>query len=93
LLEDHAHSAAHKVDALLGLLSSDVHSLEEDSARLWRLEEVDAAKEGRLARARGSEHADDLTTLDLEVDAPQYLKPAEALVHVLELKDGPVRLG
>ena len=48
------------------------------------LEQVDAAKERRLARARGADQADDLVQVDRQVDSVQDLEIAEALRDALE---------
>ena len=49
-----------------------------------RLEQVDAAEERRLARARRADQADDLVLGEREVDAPQHLEPAERLAERLD---------
>src|SRR5215218_6776547 len=64
---------------------ADVMPFDEDLALLGRLEQVDAAQEGALARAAGAEDADDFAFGDVEVDAFQHLELAEALVDHLQL--------
>jgi len=54
-----------------------------EPARVDLLEVVDAAQEGRLAGARGAEHAHHLAGVDLERDALQDLQQAEVLAHGL----------
>jgi hypothetical protein len=53
-----------------------------DAPGVHPLEVVDAAKEGRLPGAGGTDDAHGLAASDFERDAPQDLQPAEALVHV-----------
>ena len=55
------------------------------------LEQVDAAKERRLARARGADQAHDLVQVDCQVDPVQDLEVAEALRDVLERDEVRVR--
>ena len=55
-----------------------------------RLEQVDAPEQGRLARARRADQADDLVLVDLEVDAPQNLERAERLVQVVDAQGGAI---
>ena len=57
-----------------------------DTTALDRLEQVDAAKERRLPRARGADQADDLVLGELEVDPAQHFVPPEPLVDVFERK-------
>ena len=66
LLEHHAQLGTHagKVFAFLrqGL------ALDEDLARVDGFQAIDGAAHGRLARARGADHDDDLATVDREID-------------------------
>ena len=64
---------------------SDLVAAEEDAAGVERLEQVHAAQQRRLARARRADHADHLVLGDREVDPAQHLVPPERLVDVLEL--------
>ena len=57
-----------------------------DTTALDRLEQVDAAKERRLPRARGADQADDLVLGELEVDPAQHFVSPEPLVDVFERK-------
>ena len=52
------------------------------------LQVVDAAEKGALARARGPDDAHHLAGRDLDVDAPEHLVAAEALVHGLGTDHG-----
>ena len=61
----------------------------DDPALVDRLQQVDAAEERRLARARGADQADDLVLLDLEVDPVENLLLAEGLAHSVELDGSP----
>ena len=58
--------------------------MHDDAAGVVHLEPVDAADQGRLARARRPDDDDDLALGDLEVDVLQRLERAEPLVDVLE---------
>ena len=82
-LEDDPDPAADPVhvDAARG----DLLAVDDDAARVDRLEQVDAAQEGRLARAGGADQADDLVLRDVEVDPAQHLELAERLVETLDL--------
>ena len=79
LLEDHADPRAQLVDVGVGV--GDLVALDEDLALGGRLQHVDAAQQGRLARSGGADHADDLALLDVEVDALEHLVVAEGLVQ------------
>ena len=63
--------------------AGDLLAADDDAARVDRLEQVDAAQQGRLAGAGRADQADDLVLLEREVDAAQHLELAERLVHVL----------
>ena len=56
----------------------------DDPPGIDRLEEIDAAQEGRLARAGRADQADDVVLGDREVDPLQHLELAEALVQRLD---------
>ena len=91
LLEDHARVHPHAAD-LLPLVLGPVTTLEPDAGHLDRsrrgvLQEVHAAQQGALARARAAEDDDDLALQDLHVDALQDLEGPEALVEVLRPDD------
>ena len=83
---DLAPDAVHVDAARRDLLAED-----DDPAALDRLQEVDAAEERRLPRARGADQADDLVLGEREVDAAQHFVAPEALVDVLEGKRRTVR--
>src|SRR5207253_1946315 len=53
-----------------------------DPAVVDLLEMIDAAEEGRLARARRADHTNGLALRDVQRDALQHLEPAEALADV-----------
>ena len=57
---------------------------DHDPSRVDRLEEVDAAKERRLARAGRADEAHDLVLGERQVDAAEHLELAEGLVDALE---------
>ncbi len=63
VLEDGVHVAC------VGRLPCHVHPAELDSAAVRTLEARDDPQQGRLARAGGTEHREELTFGDLEVDA------------------------
>ena len=52
----------------------DLLAVDDDPARVDRLDQVDAAQQRRLARARRADQADDLVLGDGEVDAAQHLE-------------------
>ena len=52
----------------------DVDAVEQDAAVVDRLEQVDAAQQRRLARARRADEAHDLVVVDVEVDVGQHLR-------------------
>src|SRR5262249_40441410 len=88
--EDHAHlgpdggqiALAHLrvVPVLLSLAHE--HAVEVDVAALRTLEVVDAAQEGALARAAGSDDGDLLAHRDVDADAAQHLVVAVLLVQI-----------
>ena len=85
VLEHHAHFGAHLVD--VGFLRGDLGVLEEYAAARGRLEQVHAAQQGRLARARRTQDDHHFATLHLEVDAAQHDVVAERLVQPLDADD------
>jgi hypothetical protein len=54
-------------------------AVDPDPAAVDGLQLVDAAQEGRLARARRPEEADDLALVDIHVDALEHLIATEGL--------------
>ena len=91
LLEDHADLLAlagnvalvQLVELAVGLAVADQLTVDRQAAGVDLLKVVDAAQEGRLARAGRTEQAHHLAAVDGEVDALQHLVAAEALVHAL----------
>ena len=65
-------------------VGGDLLALDDDPAGVDRLEQVDAAQERGLARARRADEADDLVLGDHEVDPAQDLELAERLVQALD---------
>jgi hypothetical protein len=78
-LEDEAEAAADAdgVDGGVG----DHLAVEEDVAVVDLLEQVDAAQQRRLARARGADQGHRFVLAHGEVDPPQHLALAEGLGH------------
>ena len=68
------------VDAARG----DLLAVDDDPAGVDPLEQVDAAEQRRLARARRADQAHDLVLRDREVDPAQDLVPAERLADAFE---------
>ena len=62
----------------------DVLAVDEDPARVGRLEAGDQAQHGRLAAAGGAEQGDDLALAGAERDAARDGERAEALLERLE---------
>ncbi len=81
-LEDDPDPAADPVH--VDAACRDLLAVDHDAARVDRLEQVDAAQQGRLARAGCADQADDLVLRDLEVDPAQHLVLAERLVQLLD---------
>src|SRR5690606_22196704 len=63
--------------------------VDDDAALLMRLQPVDGADEGRLARSRGPADHDALAALDGEVDVAERVVVAEPFVDPAHL-DGDV---
>ncbi len=84
-LEDEAEPAAHgdRVDRRVG----DHLAVEEDVAVVDVGEQVDAAQQGRLARARRPDQRDRLVLVDGEVDPLQHLEIVEGLGHAADVDD------
>ena len=57
-------------------------AVDGDLALLERLQEIDAGKQRALARAARPDDGHDLAARHVEVDAPEHLGVAEALVDV-----------
>ena len=81
LLEHHADVFTDFVE--VGLAVGEEVSVHLDLSARGRLEEVEAAQEGRFAGAGRPDHADDLPLAHLEVDAPEHLQRAEVLAEAL----------
>ena len=62
-------------------------AVDRDRAGVDLLEQVDAAQQRRLARARGADQADDVVRTDVEADVRQHLVVAERLGDVLDLDE------
>ena len=80
-LEHHADVLAEFID--IAALGREVLAMEPDMARVRGLEQVEAAQEGRLTRARGADDGDDLAGINGQVDALEYLERAKALAQAL----------
>ena len=65
-------------------LRRDLLALEEDPARVDRLEQVHASQQRALAAATGADDDEHLAGVDLQVDAVEDDEIAEALGHLLE---------
>ena len=89
-LEAHADLAALGGDPLVvqpierpgAVLVTHEVAVDPDPAAVDGLKLVDAAQEGRLARARGPKEADDLAAVHVHVDALEHLVAVEGLEHV-----------
>ena len=85
-LEDDADLLTQPVQ--VDAAADDALALEADLAALDGLEAVDAAQQRRLAAARRPDEAHDLVLVDVQVDAPQHLVGAEALVDGVDVEEG-----
>src|SRR4051794_21953073 len=65
------------------LAVADELAVDPEATGVDALQVVDAAQEGRLARARRAEHAHHLARADLERHPAKHLESTEALVHAL----------
>ena len=81
-LEHHANVFAQLID--IAALGREVLAVEPDVARVRGLEQVEAAQESRLARARGADNGDDLAGVNGQVNALEHLERAEALAQALD---------
>ena len=68
----------------VGAAAGDLAALEEDPARVERLEQVDAAQQRALPAAARADHDEHLAGRDLQVDPVEHEVVAEALPHRLE---------
>src|SRR5690349_5194977 len=85
-LEHHADLTAHRVYMLE--VRTELDAVDHDLALLKFLERVDAADQGRLARARRPADHDALALVDLEVDVAQHMKFAVPFVEAGNTDDG-----
>ena len=85
-LEHDADAPTSVVGVELGV--RDVHAVEKDLAVVDRLEEVDAAEEGRLARTRGPDHRQDFVGGEGEADIGEDGQVAELLPDPANLQKG-----
>src|SRR5205814_226879 len=76
---------AQLVELVALLAIADERAVHVEPPRVDLLKVVDTAQEGRLARARRTEHAHHLAAVQFESDALEHLEPPEALVHGLRL--------
>jgi hypothetical protein len=92
-LEHHAEGGADAIDLLpvlrhrvgvLGRPHADQLAADIDLAGIRRLQEVDAAEQGRLARAGRADHGDHVAHIGLDRDPLQDLEIAEPLVQILD---------
>ena len=83
LLKHHAQFGAHASKVLAFLRQG--FALDEDLARVDSFQAVDGAAHGRLARARGTDHNDDLAAVDREIDVVEDVQIAIVLIDVSEL--------
>ena len=81
-LEDDPDPAADAVD--VDTAGGDLLAAHRDPPCVDRLEQVDAAQEGRLPRAGGADQAHDLVLGEREIDAAEHLELAERLVDALD---------
>ena len=69
-------------------LQPDFLAVDHDRARVGHFEHVDAAQQGRLARAGRADQRDDFSGLGGKADAAQYLERPETLVDISDFDDG-----
>ena len=84
-LEHHADALAGMVD--VGPRVEHVDAVHHDAAGGRLLQPVEAAQQGRLARARRADHEHQLALGHLEIDALQDVKGAEMLVDAARVDD------
>jgi hypothetical protein len=85
LLEHHADVAPDRVDRLH--VVGELDAVDDQVPALVFLEAVDAADQGRLARARGAADHDALAARDVELDVAQHVELAVPLVDAVESDD------
>ena len=85
-LEDDPDPSSQGVDVHLPVRQ--VEAVEDDPAFVDTFEQVDAAQERRLARARSADQTDDLVLVDCEVDPIEDEVVAKPLRHPFELDEG-----
>ena len=70
ILENHANGLA-QIDELFAGIIGHIVAVDEHAARRGALEQVDAANERRLARARLADNAEHVARLNMQVDIAQ----------------------
>jgi len=102
MLEHHAGRGAKRGELAVAVLGADAIAkrplaiADADVTAVGFLEQIDAAQQGRFARAARPDDGDDRAALDLQRDAPQYRERAEAfpqicnLDHCFRHADGPL---
>ena len=85
-LEDDPDAAPHRVH--VDAVRRDLLAADDDPPGVDRLQQVHAAQQRRLPRARRADEADDLVLGQLEVDPAQHLELPERLVDALEDESG-----
>jgi hypothetical protein len=84
-LEDHADVRPHPGQG--ATLEGQRLVVDLDRPAVDALQAVDGAAQRALARARGTDHDDDLAGRDVQVDGAQRLEVAERLGHLSQAHD------
>src|SRR5699024_792817 len=80
VLEHHSHVPAVKIDIHLHIRN--VHAVENDTAAGWVFHTVQAPQECTFSGTRRSEHRDNITLVDRDIDPLEDLKLSEALPKI-----------
>ena len=92
LLEDHARHRAllrddffrHALALAVDIMITDLLTVEDDLTRLERLQQVDAAQQGRLARAARADDRHDLLLVHIQRDVREYREVTVAFRYVFK---------
>ena len=82
-LEYEAEMAVAEIRQLLRGKPAGIDAIDDDGATIRTVKGADNLQQCRLTGPAGTHDADDLTLVDMEVDALQHLQGAEALGDML----------
>ena len=84
-LEHHAHLLSQPIDGIA--FSEDILPIDDDTAAGGLFQQIQAAQEGTLARARRTDDGDDLAAMHFSIDVAQDIERAVAFLQVRDAEE------